>query len=60
MHTFIPGTEIAFGVFLVALCLIDLGFKFLSIATGYSLGDLSDKRFTLNPKIKPLRKKDVR
>ena len=41
MHTFIPGTNIAFGVLFVGLCLIDLGFKFLSLVVGHSIGDIS-------------------
>lgn len=39
MHTFIPGTDIAYGVLLIGLCLISLGFKFLSIAIGHNIGE---------------------
>ena len=41
MHTFIPGTDIAFGVLFVGLCMVSLGFKFLSLVVGHSIGDVS-------------------
>lgn len=40
MHTFIPNTHIAYGVFLVGLAIIPIGFKFLSVAVGHNIGDL--------------------
>lgn len=42
MNTYIPGTEIAFGVFFVGLAMIPLGFRFLSIAIGYNIGATGD------------------
>ncbi len=39
MNTYIPGTEIAFGVFFVGLAMIPIGFRFLSIAIGYNVGE---------------------
>ena len=70
MHTYIPSTKITFGVFFVGLAMISLGFKFLSIVVGHSLGDLSDvpsnismipkNMRTLNARISPARKDDVR
>lgn len=42
MNTFIPGTEIAYGVMFIGLALIPIGFKFLSIALGHNVGDLNE------------------
>lgn len=39
MHTYIPGTDIAIGVMLIGLCIMSLGFKFLSIAVGHNVGE---------------------
>lgn len=39
MHTYIPGTEISYGVMFVGLCVISIGFRFLSLAVGFSIGD---------------------
>ena len=38
-QTDVPGTDISFAVFTVGLALIPLGFRFLSIMLGYSIGD---------------------
>lgn len=38
--TDIPGTEISFGVAMIGLALIPIGFGFLSLVLGCSLGDL--------------------
>lgn len=40
MHTYIPGTDIAFGVMFVGLAMIGIGFRFLSLAIGYNIGDV--------------------
>lgn len=40
MHTYIPGTKIAFGVFFVGLAMISLGFRFLSLAIGHNIGEV--------------------
>lgn len=40
MHTFIPNTHIAYGVMLVGLALIPIGFKFLSLAVGHNVGEI--------------------
>lgn len=40
MHTYIPGTQIAFGVFFVGLAMISLGFRFLSLAIGHNIGEV--------------------
>lgn len=42
MHTFIPGTQIAFGVFFIGFALIPVGFSFLSLAVGHSIGETGD------------------
>lgn len=39
MHTYIPNTNIAYGVMLVGLALIPIGFKFLSLAVGHNVGE---------------------
>lgn len=39
MHTFVPGTEISFGVLLIGLALVPIGFGFLSLAMGHSVGE---------------------
>ena len=38
MNTYIPGTQIAFGVLFVGLCVMALGFRFLSLILGTSVG----------------------
>lgn len=38
MSVNVPGTGIPFGVFFVGLALIPIGFRFLSIALGFSIG----------------------
>lgn len=40
MHTYIPGTELAFGVLFVGLAMIGIGFRFLSLAVGVNIGDV--------------------
>lgn len=40
MHTLVPGTQIAFGVFFIGLALIPVGFEFLSIAVGHNVGEV--------------------
>lgn len=40
MHTYIPGTEIAFGVMFVGLAMIGIGFRFLSLAVGHNVGEI--------------------
>lgn len=71
MHTYIPGTRIAFGVMFVGLCVISIGFRFLSLAIGHSIGDVggfAGIRSTLgygasgsnDHKISDARKDDVR
>lgn len=40
MHTYIPGTHIAFGVMFVGLAVISIGFRFLSLAIGHSIGEM--------------------
>lgn len=42
MHTYIPSTNIPFGVMLVGLALIPIGFKFFSLAVGHNIGDPRD------------------
>lgn len=42
MHTHIPGTDIAFGVMFVGLAVIDIGFRFLSLAIGVNVGEAPD------------------
>lgn len=39
MSTYIPNTHIAFGVMLVGLVIMGLGFKFLSVAIGHNIGE---------------------
>lgn len=70
MHTYIPATEISFGVLFVGLCVMSLGFKFLSLVVGHSIGDPADaadsyrmipKRWnTMKARISDARKNDVR
>lgn len=70
MHTYIPATHITFGVMLVGLAVMSLGFKFLSLVVGHSIGDPSEaaqsynmipKRWnTLKARISDARKNDVR
>ena len=68
MNTYIPGTEIAFGVLFVALMVISLGFKFLSLIFGFSVGipDLEQfneqygSRSTSRVKVSDARSRDVR
>lgn len=66
MNTYIPGTHIAFGVFFVGLTLICIGFRFLSIALGVSIGEFSGAvekygaRGSKKPKVSPARRNDVR
>lgn len=40
MNTTIPNTDIAYGVFFVGLAMIGLGFRFLSLAIGYNIGEV--------------------
>lgn len=40
MHTFVPGTEISFGVLLIGLALVPIGFGFLCLAMGHSVGEM--------------------
>ena len=40
MHTVVPGTGIAYGVFFIGLALIPVGFQFLSIAVGHNVGEV--------------------
>lgn len=70
MHTYIPATQIPFGVVFVGLCVMSLGFKFLSLVVGHSIGDPSDaadsyrmipKRWrTLKARISAARQNDMR
>lgn len=39
MHTYIPGTEISFGVMFVGFAIISIGFHFLSLAVGVNIGE---------------------
>lgn len=39
MHTYIPGTDIAFGVMFVGIAMIGIGFRFLSLAIGVNVGE---------------------
>lgn len=38
MYTYIPATHIPFGVLFVGLCVMSLGFRFLSIILGFTVG----------------------
>ena len=40
MHTYIPGTDIAFGVMFVGIAMIGIGFRFLSLAIGQNIGEV--------------------
>lgn len=40
MHTYIPGTDIAFGVMFVGIAMIGIGFHFLSLAIGHNIGEV--------------------
>lgn len=70
MNTYIPATEIPLGVVFVGLCVMSLGFKFLSLVVGHSIGDPAEaaqsynmipKRWnTLKARISDARKNDVR
>ena len=40
MNTYIPGTDIAFGVMFVGIAMIGIGFRFLSLAIGHSIGEI--------------------
>ena len=40
MNTYIPGTEISFGVMFVGFVVISIGFRFLSLAVGYNIGGI--------------------
>ena len=40
MHTYIPGTDIAFGVMFVGIAMIGIGFRFLSLAIGHNIGEV--------------------
>lgn len=42
IHTYIPNTNIAYGVMLVGLALIPIGFKFLSLAVGHNIGEAGE------------------
>lgn len=42
MHTFIPGTQIAYGTLFIGLCAMAIGFRFLSIAVGHNIGEAED------------------
>lgn len=42
MHTYIPNTNIAYGVMLVGLAIMAIGFKFLSLALGHNIGEAGD------------------
>ena len=69
MHTYIPGTRIAFGVLFVGLAVIGIGFRFLSLAIGHNIGEIGGfsaisarygSRGSNNPRLPPARKNDVR
>lgn len=68
MHTYIPGTDIAFGVFFVGLTVIGIGFRFLSLAVGHNIGEVGGfsaissygARGSKNAKVSAARKNDVR
>lgn len=70
MATYIPDTNITYGVFFIGLAMLSLGFKFLSIVVGHSIGAVDDlpagigmipkNMRTLKARISPARKNDVR
>lgn len=63
--TNVPGLDFSYGVLLVGLALIPLGFRLLSIALGFSFGSKSDSdgygtRGSRKHTISDSRKNDVR
>ena len=68
MHTYIPATHIPFGVLFVGLCVMSLGFRFLSIILGFSVGIPETSSYAPSspalpphkPRISSARSRDVR
>ena len=42
MDVKIPGLDIPFAVLFVGIALINIGFRFLSLAVGFNVGSVSD------------------
>lgn len=64
VKTKVPGLGFSYGMLLVTLALIPVGFNFLSIALGFNVGHLSSDtygtRSSKNAKISDARKNDTR